>query len=156
MTAQNYSQPMNTNPTIENQGAAVSVGSDRLFGVPYLVDNLREWAAEFRANLHPVTLTLFRAIQTLEKMDAAIAKDEREKAHLHAEIGRYRASIDNYCQTYDEGVADSKDMKRLREVLEPLGDKPVPVWQKYSHPSEVSISPNNRDVPTPVSNQKTQ
>ena len=30
MTAQNYSQPMNTNPTIENQGAAVSVGSDRL------------------------------------------------------------------------------------------------------------------------------
>ncbi len=32
MTAQNYSQPMNTNPTIENQGAAVSVGSDRLLG----------------------------------------------------------------------------------------------------------------------------
>jgi len=27
MTAQNYSQPMNPNPTIENQGAAVSVGS---------------------------------------------------------------------------------------------------------------------------------
>lgn len=33
MTAQNGSQPMNTNPTIENQGSAVSVGSDRLFGV---------------------------------------------------------------------------------------------------------------------------
>lgn len=32
MTARNHSQPMNTNPTIENQGAAVSVGSDRLFG----------------------------------------------------------------------------------------------------------------------------
>lgn len=33
MTAQNYSQPMNANPTIENQGAAVGVGSDRLFAV---------------------------------------------------------------------------------------------------------------------------
>lgn len=32
MTAQNYSQPMNTNPTIKNQGAAVSVGSNRLLG----------------------------------------------------------------------------------------------------------------------------
>ena len=126
-----------------------ALDSGDLFGVPYVVDNLREWAEEFRANQHPVTLTLFRAIQTLEKMDAAMAKDEREKAHLHAEIGRYRASIDNYCQTYDEGVADSKDMKRLREVLEPLGDKPVPVWQKYGHPSEVSISPNGADQPRP-------
>ena len=41
MTAQNYSQPMNTNPTIENQGAAVSVGSDRL---------LRDCAVQFYAN----------------------------------------------------------------------------------------------------------
>ena len=89
MTAQNYSQLMNTNPTIENQGAAVSVGPDRLFGVPYLVDNLREWAAEFRANQHPVTLTLFRAIQALEKMDAAIAlaKDLRENAPLNGLLG---------------------------------------------------------------------
>lgn len=53
-----------------------------LDGVPYIVDNLREWAAEFRASLHPVTLTLFRAIHTLEKLDRAVTAHkcgERDK-----------------------------------------------------------------------------
>ncbi|MDP1580991.1 MAG: hypothetical protein Q8M02_11975 [Candidatus Didemnitutus sp.] len=36
------------------------------------MDNLREWADEFRANQHPITLTLYRAIQTLEKLDRAV------------------------------------------------------------------------------------
>ena len=56
--------------------------SGDLFGVPYVVDNLREWAAEFRANQHPVTLTLFRAIQTIEKLDRAVTAHkcgERDK-----------------------------------------------------------------------------
>jgi len=143
MTAQNYSQPMNTNPTIENQGAAVSVGSDRLFGVPYLVDNLREWAAEFRANQHPVTLTLFRAIQTLEKMDAAMAKDDHEIVRLDAEIARYRAAISDYCDVQDDPdvAGDSKFLDRLRATLEPKEKQPSPVWKKYGHPSEV-IPPN--------------
>lgn len=72
---------MKNQPT-QSGGAVPAVGSDGLFGVPYLVENLREWASEFRANQHPVTLTLFRAIQTLEKMDAAMAKDDREIVRL--------------------------------------------------------------------------
>ena len=143
MTAQNYSKPMNTNPTIENQEAAVSVGSDRLFGVPYLVENLREWTTEFRANQHPVTLTLFRAIQTLEKMDAAMAKDDREIVRPYAEIARYRAAISDYCEAQDDPdvAGDSKFLDRLRATLEPREKQPAPVWKKYGHPSEVS-SPN--------------
>ena len=47
MTAQNYSQPMNTNPTIENQGSAVSVGSDRL-----LADLKRARSRLYRMELH--------------------------------------------------------------------------------------------------------
>lgn len=124
-----------------------ALDSGDLFGVPYLVENLREWAAEFRANQHPVTLTLFRAIQTLEKMDAAMKKDEREKAHLHAEIGQYRAAIDNFCQLYDEGLGgDSKYLENLRSVLAPQPKiLAVPVWQKYGHPSEVIWpSPNTK------------
>lgn len=53
MTAQKYSQPMNTNPTIENQRAAVSVGSDRLLGV------LRE-IAETEAAIKPLAAKLER------------------------------------------------------------------------------------------------
>lgn len=56
--------------------------SGDLLGVPYLVDNLREWAAEFRANQHPATLTLFRAIQTLEKLEREVTAHkcgERDK-----------------------------------------------------------------------------
>lgn len=135
MTAQNYSKPMNTNPTIENQGAAVSVGSDRLFGVPYLVENLREWTTEFRANQHPVTLTLFRAIQTIEKMDAAMAKDDREIVRLYAEIARYRAAISDYCEAQDDPdvAGDSKFLDRLRATLEPREKQPAhaaPSWRR--------------------------
>lgn len=59
-----------------------ALDSGDLFGVTYVVDNLREWAAEFRANQHPATLTLFRAIQTLEKLDRAVTAHkcgERDK-----------------------------------------------------------------------------
>jgi hypothetical protein len=136
-------------PQVSAGAPSPGVGSSDLFGVPYLVDNLREWAAEFRSAQHPVTLTLFRAIQTLEKMDAAMTKADREKAHLHAEIGRYRAAIDDFCQLYDEGLGgDSKYLENLRAVLAPQTPKilAVPVWQKYGHPSEVIWpSPNKVD-----------
>lgn len=141
-----------TTETIADQGAAVSVGSDRLFGVPYLVESLREWASEFRANQHPVTLTLFRAIQTLEKMDAAMAKDDREIVRLDAEIARYRAAISDYCEVQDDPdvAGDSKFLDRLRATLEPREKQPTPVWQKYGHPSEV-LPPNDKAQPRPES-----
>lgn len=60
MTAQNYSKPMKANPTIENQGAAVIVGSDRLFGV------LRE-IAETEAAIKPLDKKLERLLR--EKRD---------------------------------------------------------------------------------------
>lgn len=47
MAAQNYPQPMNANQTIENQGAAVSVGSDRL-----LADLKRARSRLYRMELH--------------------------------------------------------------------------------------------------------
>lgn len=120
-----------------------ALDSGDLFGVPCVVDNLREWAAEFRANQHPVTLTLFRAIQTLEKMDAAMDKDDREIVRLYAEIARYRAAISDYCEAQDDldVAGDSKFLDRLRATLEPREKQPTPVWKKYGHPSEVS-SPN--------------
>lgn len=129
-----------------------AVDSGDLFGVPYLVENLREWADEFRANQHPVVLTLFRAIQTLEKMDAAMAKDDHEIVRLDAEIARYRVAISDYCEVQDDPdvAGDSKFLDRLRATLEPRDKQPTPVWQKYGHPSEVS-SPNGADQPRPQS-----
>lgn len=119
--------------------------SGDLFGVPYLVENLREWAEEFRANQHPVTLTLFRAIQTLEKMDAAMAKDDHEIGRLDAEIARYRVAISDYCEAQDDPdvAGDSKFLDRLRATLEPREKRPTPVWRKYGHPSEV-LPPNTK------------
>ena len=76
----NGMKPMNSN-TNQLPQSAEQLALD-LDGVPYLVDNLREWAAEFRASQHPVTLTLLRAIKTLEKLDRAVTAHkcgERDK-----------------------------------------------------------------------------
>lgn len=76
----NGMKPMNSN-TNQLPQSAEQPALD-LDGVPYLVDNLREWAAEFRASQHPVTLTLLRAIKTLEKLDRAVTAHkcgERDK-----------------------------------------------------------------------------
>lgn len=48
-----------------------------------------------------------------------IAKLQKEITHLHSEIARYRVAIDDYCERYESGVADSKDMRRLRDALNP-------------------------------------
>ncbi len=70
-SANNFMDQTTQQPPAD-QGAAVLVGSGDLFGSSYVAENLRSWAEDFRAQQHPVTLTLFRAAQVLEKIDATL------------------------------------------------------------------------------------
>ena len=61
-----------------------ALDSGDLFGSAYVAENLRSWADEFRTQQHPVTLTLFRAAQVLEKIDAALTALRKSIADAEA------------------------------------------------------------------------